>query len=77
MIRNNFITCKREWQGEDREIRKSERGSWSRLNTTYVLQQMIDTEIINFAVTSLKTRTSFLNMSSASAPIHITEASVK
>jgi hypothetical protein len=62
---------------EESEILEIKRRSRSRLKGTYVLQQTIETATINFVVTSVKTMTSFLNMSSASAPIHITEVSVK
>ena len=42
-----------------------------------ILQQITETIMINLAVTRAKTMTSFWNMSSASAPIHITATSVK
>ena len=43
----------------------------------HLLQQTIETSNINFVVIRMKTMTSFWNMSNASAPIHITAASVK
>ena len=43
----------------------------------YLLQQIIETNTMNFGVIWTKTMTNFWNMKSASAPIHITATSVK
>ena len=43
----------------------------------HLYQQIIEITTINFVVIRAKTMTNFWNMSNASAPIHITAASVK